>query len=229
MLRAIIFDMDGVISATEDQHKQAFQDVLREEGIVITDQEYFDKYLAHDDKGSFEAAFRAHNQPMPDAQRMKSLLISKSRLVSLQMNDRLIIYPGVDAFIKKVSKKFSLALATGATRLEAERVLKKANIKEAFAAVVSADEVKVGKPQPEAFLRALELMNQVRLAGTSVIQASETLVIEDSPRCIRTANGLGMRTIGMASSYKADDLKEANLVVDSLVGLEVDRLERLFV
>ena len=58
---------------------------------------------------------------------------------------------------------------------------------------------------------------------------SETLVIEDSPRCIRTANALGMKTVGMASSYKAEELKEANLVIDTLVGLEIETLEKLFV
>ncbi len=71
-------------------------------------------------------------------------------------------------------------------------------------------------------------MNNVRLDGTPVIQASETLVIEDSPRCIRTANALSMKTVGMATSYKADDLKDAHLVVNSLVGLEISTLEQLF-
>jgi beta-phosphoglucomutase len=229
MLRAIIFDMDGVISATEDQHKQAFQDVLRGEGIIITDQEYYDKYLAHDDPSSFEAVFHAHQKPMPDVKRMNALIFAKSRIVKDLMDDRLIIYPGVESFVKKASQRYSLALATGANRLEAQRVLKKANLKDAFGAIVTADEVKQGKPQPESFLRALELMNQTRLDGTPEIQVSETLVIEDSPRCIQTANRLGMKTVGMTSSYKPDDLKEAHLVVDSLLGLELEKLESLFV
>src|ERR1035437_3647753 len=57
MLRAIIFDMDGVICDSEPLHMKAFQQVLTDERIVITDQEYYDKYLAHDDRGSFEAPF----------------------------------------------------------------------------------------------------------------------------------------------------------------------------
>jgi beta-phosphoglucomutase-like phosphatase (HAD superfamily) len=108
-------------------------------------------------------------------------------------------------------------------------VLKKAKIRDVFAAIVSADDVKNGKPQPESFERALALVNQVRLEGTAEIQAGETLVIEDSPRCVRTAKGLGMKTVGMATSYKAEDLKDADLVVTSLVGLEMEALEKLFV
>jgi beta-phosphoglucomutase len=229
VLRAIIFDMDGVICDSEDLHMQAFQEILKQEGIMITDQEYYDKYLAHDDRGSFESALQAHQRPQPDITRMNSLLSAKARVFDGMMKDGLVIYPGVDAFIKKASQKFSLALASGARRLEVEYVLKKAKIRDVFAAIVSADEVKDGKPQPESFLRAVELMNQTRLDGTPVIEASQTLVIEDSPRCIRTANSLGMKTVGMATSYKPEELKDAHLVIDTLVGLEIDTLEKLFV
>ncbi len=207
---------------------QAFQEILKNDGIMITDQEYYDKYLAHDDRGSFEAALQAHARPRPDLKVMNALLTAKGRAFDVLMKERMIIYPGVDAFVKKASQKYSLALASGARRLEVEYVLKKAKIRDIFSAIVSADEVKNGKPEPEAFERALILMNQTRLDGTSEIAASQTVVIEDSPRCIRTAKSLGMKTVGMATSYKAEDLKEADLIVGSLVGLELDALEKLF-
>ena len=207
---------------------KAFQQVLTVEGIAITDQEYYDRYLAHDDRGSFEAAFREHGQAAPDPEKMKSLLLRKARSFDDLMNEGLVIYPGVDAFAKKAGVKYSLGLASGARRLEVEYVLKKGKLRDVFSAVVSADEVKNGKPQPEAFERALAIMNQLRLEGTPEIRAEDTLVIEDSPRCIRTAKGLGMKTVGMATSYKPEELKEADLVVTSLVGLELETLEKLF-
>jgi HAD superfamily hydrolase (TIGR01509 family) len=220
--------MDGVICDSEPLHMKAFQEVLTQEGVAITDQEYYDKYLAHDDRGSFEAACQEHGRPIPELQDMKSLLIRKARAFDDLMKEGLVIYPGVDAFVRKAGIKYSLGLASGARRLEVEFVLKKAKIRDRFAAIVSADEVKNGKPQPEAFERALELINQVRLEGTTAIQAGDTLVIEDSPRCIRTAKSLGMKTVGMATSYKPDHLREADLVVNSLVGLELSALEKLF-
>src|SRR5207302_3911346 len=182
MLRAIIFDMDGVICDSEPIHMQAFQAVLKSEGIMITDQEYYDKYLAHDDRGSFESALEAHQRPPPDVKRMNALLSAKARAFDELMKERMVIYPGADAFVKKAAKQYALALASGARRLEVEYVLKKAKIRDIFSAIVSADEVKNGKPQPESFHYALELLNQVRLDGTPIIQPSETLVIEDSPR-----------------------------------------------
>ena len=228
MLRAIIFDMDGVICDSERLHMRAFQHVLSGVGIPTTDQEYYDKYLAHDDRGSFEAAYREHGQPLPEPSTMRSILAKKTQYFEVLIKEHLVIYPGVDPFLRKASIKYSLALASGARRLEVEYVLKKAKIRDIFTAIVTADEVKVGKPQPESFQRALTILNQNRLDGTREILPQETLVIEDSPRCIRTAKALGMKTAGMATSYKAVELAEADLVIHTLVGLEFDKLEKLF-
>ncbi|HVO32744.1 MAG TPA: HAD family phosphatase [Elusimicrobiota bacterium] len=228
MLRAIIFDMDGVICDSEPLHMKAFQRVLTEEAIVITDQEYYDKYLAHDDRGSFEAAFQARSRPEIDAQLMKSLLARKARYFDDLMKAHLVIYPGVDAFVRKALRRHALAVASGARRLEVEFVLKKAKMRDCFTSVVSADEVKNGKPQPEAFQYALSLLNERRLDGTPAIEPGQCLVIEDSPRCIRTARALGMKTIGMASSYKAEELRDADLVINSFVGFALETAEKLF-
>ena len=164
--------------------------------------------------GALRPRSAEHGRPVPEAQTMKALLVRKARSFDALIKDGLVIYPGVDAFIRKAGARYSLALASGARRLEVEFVLKKAKIRDAFSAVVSADEVKNGKPQPESFERALALLNQVRLEGTPEIRASETLVIEDSPRCIRTAKALGMKTVGMATSYKPEDLKDADQIVE---------------
>jgi len=229
MLRAIIFDMDGVICDSEPLHMQAFQQVLHDQSLSVTDQEYYDKYLAHDDRGSFSAALKDHGRPSPDPQEMQSLLVRKSKIFDELMKERMVIYPGADVFVRKAAAKYALALATGARRLEAEYVLKKGRIRDVFSAVISADDVKVGKPEPETFERALHLLNQMRLKDSPEIQAAEVVVIEDSPRCIRTAKRLGMKTVGMATSYKAADLGDADLIIDTFVGFPVQNLEALFV
>ena len=158
MLRAIIFDMDGVICDSEPLHMQAFQEVLKTQSISVTDQEYYDKYLAHDDRGSFEAALKDHGFPVPNAEQLKGFVIQKSKIFDVMMKSGLVIYPGADAFARKAATLYSLALATGARRLEAEYVLKKAKMRDVFSAVVSADDVSVGKPEPESFTPCVPMM-----------------------------------------------------------------------
>jgi HAD superfamily hydrolase (TIGR01509 family) len=227
MLRAIIFDLDGVICDSEPLHMQAFQSVLAEEGIVISDQEYFDHYLAHDDRGSFDAAWRDAQRSLEPA-KLKDLTDRKARYFDEAMKMRLMIYPGVEAFVKKAAEFYALALASGARRLEVEFILKKAKVREYFTAVVSADDVVNGKPLPESFEKALELLNERRLHNSAALREADCLVIEDSPRCIRAAKALGMKTVGVSTSYSKEQLADADLVLDSLVGLELETLEKLF-
>ncbi len=227
-LRAIIFDMDGVICDSEPLHMQAFQRVLTEESIHISDQEYYDRYLAHDDRGSFTAAFRDNGRPGPDTDKMKNLLIRKGRYFDEFMKNGLVIYPGSEAFARKVSHYYPLALATGARRLEVDFILKKAKIRDIFTAIVCADDVKNGKPEPESFELALKHLNRMRLDATPEIHASDVLVIEDSPRCIKSAKALGMKTVGLATSYPAAQLAEADRVLESLMAFEVADAEKLF-
>ena len=117
----------------------------------------------------------------------------------------------------------------GASRLEVEFVLKKAKVRGMFTAVVSADDVKNGKPHPESFLTALKVLNQFRLVNSPEIQPGECLVIEDSYRGVAAAKTAGMKAAAVTTSYSPEELKDANLIIESLVGLEVEKLERLFV
>ena len=103
MLRAIIFDMDGVICDSEPLHMQAFQEVLKTQSIAITDQEYYDKYLAHDDRGSFLTAFKDHGLPAPNAEQLKGFVIQKSKIFDVMMKDGLVIYPGAEAEVRAQS------------------------------------------------------------------------------------------------------------------------------
>ncbi|MFY9270004.1 MAG: HAD family phosphatase, partial [Candidatus Manganitrophaceae bacterium] len=100
MLKAIIFDCDGVIVDSEPHHMKALQQVLQEEGILLTKEEYFSKYLAMDDKGCFETALAAHQRPINN-KILKALIIRKMALYRTLSQQELYLYPGVVEFVKK--------------------------------------------------------------------------------------------------------------------------------
>lgn len=220
--------MDGVICDSEPLHMQAFQQVLSEQGISLTDQEYYDRYLAFDDRGCFKAVFEAAGRPLAPDQ-LQAFIETKGRYFDERMKEHLVIYPGAEAFVKRLGERLPLALASGARRLEVEFVLKKAKIRNQFTAVVSADDVTHGKPHPESFQKALRLLNERRLVNTLEIPPGDCLVIEDSKHGIAAAKAAGMKVAAVTTSYPVDQLADANTVIDSFVGYDLTRLEKLFV
>jgi beta-phosphoglucomutase len=227
MLRAIIFDCDGVIVDSEPHHFKAFQRVLSEEGIPFTKEEYFRKYLALDDKACFEAALSAHGKTY-DNRVLKDLIVRKMDLYRQFSQQELFLYPGVVEFAEKAQGSYRLAVASGAFRGEIKFALDKAALRPVFPVIVSAQDVRNGKPHPESFLLALRLTNEKHPIPSPPIRPEECLVIEDSIHGIEGAHAAGMKCLAVANSYPKEKLAHADLVIASLEELEPKDLEKLW-
>lgn len=224
MLRAIIFDCDGVIADTEPLHFAAFQRVLAEEGITLTKEEYFRTYLALDDRGCYTEAFRSAGRKL-SYDKLAELIARKARYIEPAMRDNLKMMPGAVEFIRKASASYPIAIASGALRHEIELILKHGEILDCFQTIVSAEDVERGKPDPEIFLKACEQIN--RSNGGSVTPAS-CLVIEDSIHGIHAAHRAGMRCLAVTNSYPKEKLAQADRIVETLEQLSLDELQSLF-
>lgn len=224
MLKAIIFDCDGVIADTEPIHLAGFKRVLAEEGITLSDEDYFAHYLALDDRGCFSRVFAERGTALAQAQ-MSELIERKAGYVQQAMQIGLTLLPGAAEFIHKAADRYPLAVASGALRAEVEAVVNYGGLRECFRAIVSAEDTVRSKPHPDPFIRALELLNQ---PATDRIDPRECLVVEDSIHGIRAAHQAAMRCLAVTNSYPLEMLTEAQLVVDSLVGLTLRDVESLF-
>jgi HAD superfamily hydrolase (TIGR01509 family) len=224
MLKAIIFDCDGVIADTEPIHMGAFGRVLAEEGIELTEEDYFAHYLAFDDRGCFNRAFGERGAELSPDQ-LKALITRKAGYVTLAMQSSLQLLPGAAEFIRLAADRYPLAIASGALRAEIETVVNYGGLAECFRAIVSAEDVPRSKPFPDPFIKALELLN---LSTTDRIEPRECLVIEDSVHGVRAANQAAMRCLAVTNSYPREKLFEAQLIVDSLLGLSLKHVESLF-
>lgn len=227
MLRAMIFDCDGVIADSEPHHFKAFQQILSEEGIPFTKKEYFQKYLALDDKTCFETVLTAHGRAY-DKRILKDLIIRKMEVYRQLSQQELFLYPGVVEFVRKAQGSYRLAIASGAFRGEIKFALDKAGLRPAFPVIVSAQDVRNGKPHPEAFLLALRQINEKHPAPSPPIRPEECLVIEDSIHGVEAAHAAGMRCLAVTNSYPKEKLAHADLVIASLKEVDPKDLERLF-
>lgn len=221
--QAIIFDFDGVIADDEPLHLAAFQRALASEGITITREQYYARYLGFDDRSAILEAFRdAGASPSPG--RLAALLAAKAEQFLALVRAGAPIFPGVPAFVRDAAARVPLAIASGALRHEIELILAQAGLADCFSAIVSAEDVREGKPSPEGFLLALERLRERQ----SSLAPEACLVIEDSQPGLEGARRAGMRCLAVTSSYPADALGGADLIVGTLEDVRWDRLAGLF-
>lgn len=225
MLRAIIFDFNGIIVDDEPIHFELFKRVLNEEGIGLTEADYYARYLGCDDRGAFTIAYREHGRTLTEP-KLAQLIDRKAAYYRQDIKSKMRVFPGVHTLIPELAKKLPLAIASGALRNEIEMILSGIGLLAHFRAIVSAEDVTRGKPEPEIFLKALAQLNAV-LSIDHPIKAAECLVIEDSKEGIRGARRAGMKCLAVTNSHPAELLNQADNIVDSLEGIGQSQLEAI--
>jgi HAD superfamily hydrolase (TIGR01509 family) len=219
MLRAIIFDFDGVVADSEPTHCAVFQRVLKEDaGVDLTVEDYYAHYLGYDDKGCFAAVLADRGRPAPQAL-IDHLVRRKADIFLDELRTHLVIFPGVREFVREAEPRYRLAVASGALRHEIEFVLEEAGIRKAFEHITSAEDVRRGKPDPEGFLHALTALNRLGRSGEGPLAPADCLVVEDSLPGIKAAHAAGMKVLAVSNTHPAEDLREADEVAASLAGL----------
>lgn len=209
MIRAILFDFNGVIIDDEPLHLEAYRKALDEGGVALAEADYYE-CLGMDDVTFTRAAFERAGLTPTDEQ-VQAVIRREWELHREMIKDELPLCPGVVTFVKAASRVWPLAVVSMATRDEIDHVLERANLAGHFSTVVSAEDVPAGacKPNPACYLRALEQLNRDRRGGHRPPSASSCLVIEDSPPGIRAGKAAGMRTLGVTNTVSDEALRAA--------------------
>jgi HAD superfamily hydrolase (TIGR01509 family) len=225
MLRAVIFDFNGVLVDDEPIHLEMFQKVLLDKGLSLDPSEYYAHYLGMDDRECFKAFYRNRGHVL-DSNSIEKLVQQKAGYYRESIEKRIVVFPGIRDLVPELSLRLPLAIGSGALRSEIDMILASIRLRSFFQVIVSADDVSKGKPDPEVFSKALHLLNQ---KGTDrTIEPSDCLVIEDSREGIRGAHAACMKCLAVANSHRAEELTDAEAVVESLEGVNASFLEGLF-
>lgn len=229
MLRAILFDFNGVLVDDEPVHLEMFQKVLEEEGIGLTAEEYYETYLGMDDRGCIAAVLAAAGQP-PAVPRVMRLIARKAVYYQERMRQGgYPFFPGAAEIVTGAAGAgLMLGVVSGALRQEVEGALRQAALAEHFKVLVTAEDVAEGKPHPEGYRRALEALNSLPPLPERLIHPHEVLAVEDSPAGLAAAAATGLATLGIAQSYPREALRAADQVEARVGDLTVERLRRLF-
>lgn len=202
-VKAVIFDMDGVITNTMPDHFRSWRIIFQRYGISVT---HLDVYSREGQKGmmSVKEIFAKHHKPLTHKKALE-ILAAKETLFKKMVKRRFIV--GARSFLYFLYRKnIKLALVTGTSRHELHRILP-GHLYNLFSVTVTGTDVKRGKPHPEPFLKALKLLK---------LRSQEAVVIENAPFGIQAAQKAGLRCLALASSLPKKFLREADAVFSSV-------------
>ncbi|MFB6191189.1 MAG: HAD family hydrolase [Candidatus Nanohaloarchaea archaeon] len=207
-LEAIIFDMDGVISRTQELHAQAQSEVLDDYDVDMNQEEITEKYAGKPPGTLFEQETNASDP-------MEAYARKQERLFKLVQERGVEPVEGALNLIRDAySEGYSMAVASSSEPDFIRDVLEELELLEHFDAVVSAEEVEEGKPSPDVFLEAARMLE---------VAPTDCLVIEDGQAGMKGAREAGMLVLGLTDNGG----EYAHYTVSSLAGVDAQQLESL--
>jgi len=218
MLKAVIFDMDGVIIDSEPMHRVSNGILFKSLGFSISDEET-NNFVGISNALMWHTLKQKHGlkqtiQELCELQR-KGLIQYFREAVKNPIEG---VVELMDCFI---ANGIPLGLASSSSEELIRLVLDKLNITDKFSCIISGDNVERGKPEPDIFLEAARKLNE---------EPSDCLVIEDSANGIKAAKAAGMKCIGFRNpSSGKQDLSMADLVIDSFLKLDMSKINSLFI
>lgn len=229
MIQAVLFDFNGVVIDDEALQMKAYKEALGDEGVALTEEDYYNS-LGMDDVTFVRTAYERAEKELDD-ERLRAVIERKGELHRKELEGELPLFPGVVTLIKALARNYPLGVVSMARRAEIEYVLERAALTNHFQVVVSAEDCERCKPDPLCYNRALELLNESRShAHVLPLRPLEFLVIEDSPPGVRSARSAGMRTLAVTNTVGEAPLREAGaeVVTQSLFDWTVDAVRHLY-
>jgi len=215
-----LFDFDGVLVNSEPLHFLAFQETLKAEKIEMSEEEYYREMLGFDDRGAFQAIYAKHGRPLDPRTFLRVMTMKKEAMQAQIQRRQYTALPGVEEFVRAVWRHYPLAVCSGALRDEVEAMLEGVRLRDCFGTIVSAEDVPVGKPDPQGYLMTMKLVGGKIKKN---LRPADCLIIEDAPTVVHSVRAAGFPVLAVATSHPIEKLKEANWAVKSLRPAEVQR------
>lgn len=216
MLKAVIFDMDGVIVDSEPLHAMAAQRTIASFGITLS-QEYFLGFVGSTTKHMFDTIIRDYNLSTTTEE---LLAMDKANCKALYAEKGRIPVSGAIELIKELhSHGLKLAIASSSTFEQIQVVVDEFKLTPYFTCLSSGAALGKPKPAPDVFLEALRLLD---------VSSDEVIVIEDSKNGVLAANAASITCVGYLNPHSGkQDLYSAAVVTHSLSALNAAYLQQV--
>jgi HAD superfamily hydrolase (TIGR01509 family) len=203
-LRAVVFDLDGLMFNTEELYDEVGEELLRRRGQRFTPEL---KQLMMGRPSAVALRLMIERHGLADA--VEHLAAESDAIFASLLPERLAMMPGLAELLAALERAgLPKAIATSSSRRFVETVLGQFDLAPRFAFALAAEDVTEGKPHPEIYLTA---------AARLGLEPDAMLVLEDSPNGCRAAVAAGAYAVAVPGPHTRDcDFSYARLVVDSL-------------
>jgi beta-phosphoglucomutase len=201
--RAVIFDFNGTLSHDEPILCEIFMELFAKHGRPLSAQEYFDELAGLSDP---EVVRTWLGRDHPD---VDDVIEERVRRYRAAVADGSSVPEDVRAAVRYAAERVPLAIVSGAARAEIEPVVRAAGIADLFAAIVPAEDVERGKPEPDGYLRALTLLD-------GDLAAEDVLVFEDTEAGVAAAKRAGMQCFAVLGTLAPQRLAQADEIVEHI-------------
>lgn len=208
MLKAVIFDMDGVIIDSELQHGKAALRVFHTYGVDVG-LEYHSRFVGSSTRHMADATIEQFGLTV-DADTLVQEINQAKREIAKE--EGYLPLPGVQELIQALAQEgLKLAIASSSSTNEIERVIKTLKLRKYFSCIISSSRVANPKPAPDCFELALKELG---------INATEAMIIEDSCNGLQAAKAAGITCVGLVNPNSGEqDLSKADVLLERFVGL----------
>ncbi len=212
-IQAVIWDLDGVILDSADEHRRAWQRLAREEGIPMTDADFWSTFGKRND--DIFATLWGNLVP----EQVKTLSDRKEMYFRELIRESAAPLPGAIELMRELQDAhFSQALASSTPIENINLIANVLGLNQYLSILVSGETVAKGKPAPDIFLKAAAELHK---------QPTVCLVIEDAVAGVEAAHAAGMSCIAVAGNRDLPGLRKAELMVKDLTEVNVKRIQQL--
>ena len=205
-IKAILFDMDGVVIDSEKLYSQSEENLLAQYGVKFDDSDW------HYIKGCTEKQFYdlVYSKFNPDIPRHK--LMSKGRdFLKKIFTQKLEYMHGFNDIYPYLKEKYKLALVTSTGLELVNHIDGLLSIYKKFDLVITSLDTKIHKPNPDPYIMAMDRLK---------FKSSECIVVEDSIQGIKAGKSAGCEVIVLEGSIEKEFLKDANYIISSLYDMQ---------
>ena len=213
-VNAVIWDMDGIIADTTQYHHKGWQIVFRKRGTNYTEEDF----RRNTGKRSDTIIREILGENMPKNE-ITEIIQEKDETFRQLMGQNIKPFPGVLKLITSLKEHgFKIAIASSAPMENIQLITRSLKIHNYFDAIISGWEVTKGKPHPQTFLLAAKKLG---------VEAEDCIVIEDAISGVTASKRADIRCIAVTNTTSREELREADLIIDTLEKITVDDLNRL--